>query len=484
MSGFEGFSIGKQRDSNGNVSNPSGSGEYLEISVSDPQKHHESINSYITYNVNTNTNKTDFEFGQKSVIRRYNDFRWMHSQLVEHYPGCIVPPLPEKLVVGRFSPEFVETRRRNLEKFLQRVSQHPDLGYANAFRTFLQADDTVLQNEKLNNGGNNNTTATSPTGFLNLMNKSFTKAVTNVDIISHPDDTKVEEMITYVNKLDIQFQTVAKQSRALVSKNRELHQNLFDFGLSIVLLGQDEEGSVADGCKNLGHTADKLSVFTGQYAEKSALHFDDPISEYCRIIAAVKLAYQKRKEALSNYSYTKTDYENKKIKHSGMVAMGKEESKIRQGESKMHEASQALDESKKTFELINSRFLDEFARFQREKADDMKQTMVTFVKLQMDFHKQMYEELNDVLPKLDPTLGEDGESVSIEAKGFLGNKHDSRFIASNPLAKARSNGDNADLHSKPVSSIDSMSGEANQNNPFEDRNETLGDDDDDGVVGI
>lgn len=448
-----------------------GSAEYLKISVSDPEKVHESINQFITYHVNTDTNKADFAFGQRSVVRRYNDFRWVHSQLVENYPGCIVPPLPEKLVVGRFSPEFVETRRRNLEKFLHRVSEHPDLGNAEAFRIFLQAEDAVLHQEKEKIKPS---LSASPHGILGMMNKSFNKAVTTVDTISHPDDARVEEIITYINRVDIQFNKVAKESKALVTKNRDLHQHLFEFGLSLNLLGQDEEGSVSDGCKALGDTSDRLSYHTAQFAEKIALYFDDPISEYCRIIAAVKLAYAKRKEALDNYSFAKTDYENKKIKHSGYVAQ-QDESKVKKAEEKMHDANQVLDESKKVFEIINTRFLEEFARFQREKAEDMKQTMVTFIKLQMDFHKQMHDQLNELLPKIDPIVEPEGESYSLNSKDFY-TKSDT-FASVNPLAGQKND---SGIHEKPVSSLEAMNGNANGNNPFnsDGADEVLVDDDD------
>lgn len=52
-----------------------------------------------------------------------------------------MPPLPEKQAVGRFSSEFVESRRRALEKYLERISKHPELSTSEHFVTFLQTDD-------------------------------------------------------------------------------------------------------------------------------------------------------------------------------------------------------------------------------------------------------------------------------------------------------------------------------------------------------
>lgn len=52
-------------------------------------------------------------------------------------------PLPEKFVVkgvvDRFSEEFVETRRKALDKFLKRIADHPVLSFNDNFNVFLSA---------------------------------------------------------------------------------------------------------------------------------------------------------------------------------------------------------------------------------------------------------------------------------------------------------------------------------------------------------
>ena len=81
-------------------------------------------------------------------MRRYSDFAWLNGELAKEYPGCIVPPIPDKLAVGRFGDEFIESRRRALEKFLQRVAVHPELGNSPSFVVFLQAGEAGLNEAK------------------------------------------------------------------------------------------------------------------------------------------------------------------------------------------------------------------------------------------------------------------------------------------------------------------------------------------------
>lgn len=51
-----------------------------------------------------------------------------------------MPALPAKQTVGRFSDEFIESRRKALERFLLLVAAHKELNTSLAFVAFLQAD--------------------------------------------------------------------------------------------------------------------------------------------------------------------------------------------------------------------------------------------------------------------------------------------------------------------------------------------------------
>ena len=65
--------------------------------MSDPIKQGEGMSSYISYRIDTNTDMPNFIASQMSVVRRYSDFVWLHSQMEKSFAGVIIPPLPEKL---------------------------------------------------------------------------------------------------------------------------------------------------------------------------------------------------------------------------------------------------------------------------------------------------------------------------------------------------------------------------------------------------
>jgi hypothetical protein len=55
-----------------------------------------------------------------------------------------------------------------------------------------------------------------------------------------PDDAVFEEIGTYISALETQFNNVQKETALLVKKERDLADALFQFGLSVTLLGQNE----------------------------------------------------------------------------------------------------------------------------------------------------------------------------------------------------------------------------------------------------
>ncbi|KAB0407545.1 hypothetical protein E2I00_012854 [Balaenoptera physalus] len=117
----------------------------LFVTVDDPKKHVCTMETYITYRITTKSTRVEFDLPEYSVRRRYQDFDWLRNKLEESQPTHLIPPLPEKFVVkgvvDRFSEEFVETRRKALDKFLKRIADHPVLSFNEHFNVFLTAKD-------------------------------------------------------------------------------------------------------------------------------------------------------------------------------------------------------------------------------------------------------------------------------------------------------------------------------------------------------
>lgn len=71
--------------------------------MSKPEKVGDGMSAYMTYSVTTTTSIPSFRSPETTVRRRFSDFLGLHHKLNEKYlpKGRIVPPAPEKSVVGK-----------------------------------------------------------------------------------------------------------------------------------------------------------------------------------------------------------------------------------------------------------------------------------------------------------------------------------------------------------------------------------------------
>src|SRR5438445_7317714 len=76
-----------------------------------------------------------------TVQRRFSHFVMLHTVLSRRLPGIALPPLPEKQYAGRFSSDFVEARRGDLERYLNKVVRHPILRCTEVLTAFLSCED-------------------------------------------------------------------------------------------------------------------------------------------------------------------------------------------------------------------------------------------------------------------------------------------------------------------------------------------------------
>ncbi|XP_043472791.1 sorting nexin-30-like [Leptopilina heterotoma] len=113
----------------------------LQVKVDNPQKHVETLETYITFRITTKSTRSEFEEGEYTVRRRYNDFIWLRQKLVEAYPTHIIPPMPGKhsllAQLDRYSKEFIIARMKLLHIFLNRIVNHPILSYNKSLIIFL-----------------------------------------------------------------------------------------------------------------------------------------------------------------------------------------------------------------------------------------------------------------------------------------------------------------------------------------------------------
>ncbi|KAF9445810.1 PX-domain-containing protein [Macrolepiota fuliginosa MF-IS2] len=75
-----------------------------------------------------------------TVHRRFSHFVILHTALTRRLPGIALPPLPEKQYSGRFNDDFIEARRGDLERYINKIVRHPIARYAEIVTFFLSCE--------------------------------------------------------------------------------------------------------------------------------------------------------------------------------------------------------------------------------------------------------------------------------------------------------------------------------------------------------
>ena len=88
---------------------------------------------------------------QTSVFRRYSDFEWLYDTIKILYFGHMVPSLPKKNILAKIDKEgdsFIETRRRQLEKFMRKCLELKVLQSCVEMFEFLNLDNDKFKKYK------------------------------------------------------------------------------------------------------------------------------------------------------------------------------------------------------------------------------------------------------------------------------------------------------------------------------------------------
>ncbi|KAL3816323.1 hypothetical protein ACHAXA_008394 [Cyclostephanos tholiformis] len=381
-----------------------------------------------------------------SVLRRYSDFLWLYERLHVERGGAIVPPLPEKQAVSRFSPEFVEDRRKCLERFLRRVVLHPELWDSACLSTFLRADDVAFQRAKNsgnhhaldgqhnppsfgssgdygggaggdNNGAMGSSSSLGGAGAFNLAPKNaagikkwFSEARTTFsgDLVSSPDDDLFDEIERYVDALGVQMKRVSNQASALVRKSREIANGMFEFGLAFHQLGQSEGGDLGNKLQLMGGTADALSSMAASQAEAELRRLEEPLRDYIRIIQGVRLALARRHESRVSYTALLHEIQTREVNLHRLRMTPGSEAKAYSTEMSLQRYHAAANASREAYAECSQRVLREVDRFKREKAEEMKSVVLDFILLEIEVNRAMERVWGDLVPKLEGGGGDVG----------------------------------------------------------------------------
>uniref|UniRef100_F6TTI7 Sorting nexin-2 n=1 Tax=Xenopus tropicalis TaxID=8364 RepID=F6TTI7_XENTR len=326
----------------------------VEIGVSDPEKVGDGMNAYMAYKVTTKTSLSMFNKNEFSVRRRFSDFLGLHSKLATKYMhiGYIVPPAPEKSIVGMTkvkvgkedssSNEFVEKRRAALERYLQRTVKHPTLLQDPDLRQFLESSELPRAVS---------TQALSGAGLLRMVNKAA-DAVNKMTIKMNESDAWFEEKQQQFENLDQQLRKLHGNVESLVCHRKELSANTAAFAKSAAMLGNSEDHTaLSRALSQLAEVEEKIDQLHQDQAFADFYLFTELLSDYIRLIAAVKGVFDQRMKCWQKWQDAQVNLQKKQEAEAKLQISNKPD-KLQQAKDEIREE---IEEVFRIEVLVNGR---------------------------------------------------------------------------------------------------------------------------------
>ncbi|XP_077365128.1 sorting nexin-7 isoform X1 [Festucalex cinctus] len=319
----------------------------LFVTVDSSESHVTAIETFIMYRVVTKTTRSEFDSCEYAVLRRYQDFLWLRSRLEDTYPTLIVHPLPEKFVmkgmVERFSDDFIETRKKALHRFLNKIAGHPILSFNQHFKLFLTAQDFSSHKKQ------------GP-GFLSRMGDTV-RAVANTvwGIKSRPEEFTL--MQEYVENFGCRISSVDKVSQRIIREQREYLDELKQYG-PLYIQWADLEEDLHDPLKLVANCVEECSKET----EKQIQHLSEvlvPVLHEYVLCTEVLKTVMKRRDNIQAYYETKHE----------ALATKKVDQEVGQLEKEVDSLADRM-------EMANSALKGDWVNWQNGMRDDLKTAFI------------------------------------------------------------------------------------------------------------
>uniref|UniRef100_A0A287D5C2 Sorting nexin-1 n=1 Tax=Ictidomys tridecemlineatus TaxID=43179 RepID=A0A287D5C2_ICTTR len=380
----------------------------LTVGITDPEKIGDGMNAYVAYKVTTQTSLPMFRSKQFAVKRRFSDFLGLYEKLSEKHSqnGFIVPPPPEKSLIGMTkvkvgkedssSAEFLEKRRAALERYLQRVVNHP---------TMLQDPDVreFLEKEELPRAVGTQTL--SGAGLLKMFNKA-TDAVSKMTIKMNESDIWFEEKLQEVECEEQRLRKLHAVVETLVNHRKELALHTAQFAKSLAMLGSSEDNTaLSRALSQLAEVEEKIEQLHQEQANNDFFLLAELLSDYIRLLAIVRAAFDQRMKTWQRWQDAQAMLQKKREAEARLLWANKPD-KLQQAKDEITEWESRVTQYERDFERISTVVRKEVIRFEKEKSKDFKNHVIKYLETLLYSQQQVCKFCMNFVP-YSPLQGSD-----------------------------------------------------------------------------
>ena len=295
----------------------------------------------------------------------------------------MVPPPPEKQAVGRFDSNFVESRRSALEKMLNKTAAHPILQHDGDLKIFLESD---AFNVDVKHREHKELGLGESKGMFSSLGLGST---TGGKFIEHDDwfhDRKI-----YLDALENQLKALLKSIDVVVSQRKTLAEAAGDFSASLHALSMVELSvSLSTPLEGLSDLQLRIRELYERQAQQDVLTLGITVDEYIRLIASIKTAFAQRQKSFHSWHSAEAELQKRRATQEKVLRSGKtQQDRLNQLQADVGDGERRSHQARLLFEDMGRLMRGELERFEREKVEDFKSGVETFLEGAIEAQKEV-----------------------------------------------------------------------------------------------
>lgn len=382
------------------------------VYIDKPQKHLDTLETYVTFRLTTKVARIEFEENEYIVRRRYNDFLWLRMKLSESHPFCIIPPLPAKhslfAQLDRYSKDFIYNRMKALNTFVYRLVQHPILSCNENFKIFLTAKNTdfiLYRKQKPVIVENSARSSNTLVPHTNLKSK-------------HLEFDKLKIYLTALSEKIVSIDKIATR----ISKERLELVNTLQGLYPVFINWSEHEPDLAPLLRSISIALEKTTQAHNGLSTAHEATVMLSIRDFLQYVDVVQNTVQKRNSYQATYEHAMTELNKRKNEKEMLVAVSQSNNSNSSGGFSFWKATgsttnsyddrieklgscipQLLNQAEShqdRLECANEQLRSDVDRWQEEKRQMLKTIMLAFVDSQIEFYEKSVNAWENVTSRI------------------------------------------------------------------------------------
>lgn len=195
----------------------------------------------------------------------------------------------------------------------------------------------------------------------------------------------------YLDALENQLKGLMKAIDTVVAQRKGLAEAAGDFSASLHALASVElSPALSSPLDGLSDLQLRIRELYERQAQQDVLTLGITIDEYIRLIGSVKTAFSQRQKAFHSWHTAESELQKRKHTQEKLLRQGKtQQDRLNQINADVADAERKVHQARLLFEDMGKLMRNELQRFEKEKVEDFKSGVETFLESAVEAQKEV-----------------------------------------------------------------------------------------------